>query len=101
MNTGWKTTEMQRHAGRLTMSVAKICDDWWSAWLFVSYGVHHAGHTIDPQEHEHERFTSSMDAIDAIERYAAQLGPVEPVMALITAFSRGETYQRRARREAA
>jgi len=101
MNTGWKTSEMQRQAGRLTMSVAKICDDWWSAWLFVSYGVHHAGHPIDPQEYERERFTSSMDAIDATERYAARLGPAEPVLALITAFSRGETYQRRTRREAA
>jgi hypothetical protein len=101
MNTGWKTTEMQRQAGRLTMSVAKICNDWWSAWLFVSYGVHHAGHTIDPQEYGPERFTSSMDAIDAIERYVAQLGPAEPVLALIAAFRRSPSWTRRARKEAA
>jgi len=101
MNTGWKTSEMQRHEGKLTLIVVRSYEGNWSAFVYLSHAWQSTGHTISPRLYGAERFTSSMDAIDAAEHYATQLGPVEPVMALITAFSRGETYQRRTRQVAA
>lgn len=97
MQTGWHTTQMEKRTGGLTLVVEELYSAGsWLARAFLHADWHSACHHLEPHE-----YPTAVAALDAVDAYARQLGPVEPVLAMLRVFAGARGHVRRARRRAA